>query len=125
MALTMYDRGFIFANGALLGESMGGTVEYQGDPIPVETLSKDLAGFTPVPKRCVVSVDTFVPAPGFEFDAIKKFLNNEFLTIKVQFGGSGLAMSADGMMNAPSLSFSATDATKMSFKITCEAKGFE
>jgi len=124
MSLTLYDRGFIFANGALLGESSGGSIEYQGDPQPVATLVKEFAGVTPVPKSAMVSVDSFVPIAGFDFDAIKKFLATEKITMKLQFGGSGLSMEADGFVMAPTISFSATDSTKYTFKVHTEAKEF-
>src|SRR5678815_978143 len=96
MGLALYDRAFVFCKGQLLGESSGGQLEYQGENQPVETLAKELAGFTPVPKRAMLRVNSFVPAAGFEFDVVDSYLKNEILTFKVQFGGSGLAMEADG-----------------------------
>ena len=125
MALSLYDRGFIFVNGAVLGETGGGSIEYQGDPVPVATLLNDLAGFTPTPKSAMITVDSFVPAAGFEFDAVTKFLESTIVTMKLQFGGSGLKMTADGMVLAPSISFSATDSTKLTFKVHVQAKAFE
>lgn len=122
--LNFYDRGFFFADGQLLGESSGGSIEYTGDPLPVETLVKEFAGVTPVPKRATLKVDSFVPATGFEVDMIKKFLENSKVTMKLQFGGSGIAMEADGFVTAPSISFSATDQTKLSFSVMIEAKPF-
>ncbi len=123
--MKYYDRGFLFCNGQLLGESSGGSIEYQGASIPVATMADDLAGCTPVPKSAVISVESFVPATGFDFDAVKKFLSGEFVTGKFQFGGNGLSMQADGWIDPPSISTSATDSTKMSFKIVCQAKPFE
>jgi hypothetical protein len=125
MSLAIYDRGFFFANGALLGESSGGSIEYQGDPIPVATLVKELAGFTPAPRSAMISVDSFVASAGFEFDAVGKFLKNEFITMKLQFGGSGIFMEADGMVLPPSITFSATDSTKLAFRVHVEAKPIE
>lgn len=125
MGLSYYDKGFLYSGGALLGETSGGSIEYTGDHLPVETLVKDFAGITPVPKRATVSVDTFVPATGFEVDVIKQFLENQKVTCKLQFGGSGLVMEADGFVMAPSITFSATDNTKMSYKIMVEAKPFD
>ena len=107
--MQYYDRGYLYANGAVLGESGGGSIEYQGDPQPVATLLKDLAGFTPTPKSAMITVDSFVPAAGFDFDAVTKFLTGEFVTMKLQFGGSGKKMTATGVVLAPSISFSAAD----------------
>jgi hypothetical protein len=125
MALKYYDRGFVFADGQLLGECSGGSVEYSGDPIPVQTLSDDFSGITPVPKMAMVNVDSFIPATGFQFDAIKKFLEDKFITIKMQFGGNGLAMQADGVVMPPSITTSATDSSKLTFRVMCQAKPFE
>src|SRR5678815_4245570 len=121
MGLALYDRAFVFCKGQLLGESSGGQLEYQGENQPVETLAKELAGFTPVPKRAMLRVNSFVPAAGFEFDVVDSYLKNEILTFKVQFGGSGLAMEADGWINPPSISWSATDSSKLDFSATLEA----
>lgn len=125
MALQYYDRGFVYADGQLLGESSGGSIEYQGDPQPVQTLTKDFAGITPVPKSAMVTVDSFVPTKGLQFDAIQKWLDSVFVDVKMQFGGSGIVMKAQGVVMGPSISFSATDSTKFSFKFMCEAKPFE
>lgn len=125
MALQYYDRAFFYANGALLGECSGGSIEYQGDPIAVDTLTDDFKGITPVPKRAMVSVDSFAPATGLEFDAVAKWISGEFITIKMQMGGSGASMQADGVVMPPSISTSATDSTKLSFKVMCQAKPFE
>jgi hypothetical protein len=125
MALKFYDRAFIFIDGQLIGESSGGSVEYSGDPIAVQTLSSDFSGITPVPKMAMISVDSFVPAVGFEYDAIDTFLKDKFVTAKMQFGGNGLAMQADGVIMPPSVSTSATDSSKLTFRIMCEAKPFE
>lgn len=125
MALAMYDKAYIFMDGALQGESSGGSIEYQGDPIPVQTFAKDLAGFTPVPKSATVNVESFVPIAGLAYNAIKKYLDNAFVTVKMQLGGSGQQMQADGMIAGPSISTSATDSTKFTFKVICEAKPFE
>ena len=108
MALQYYDKGYVYADGQLLGESSGGSIEYQGDPQPVSTLTKDLAGFTPIPQSATVSIDGFVPTKGFQFDAIKKYLDKTFVDVKLQFGGSGIVMKAQGIVMGPSISFSAT-----------------
>lgn len=122
MALNLYDRGFLFVNGQLLGESSGGSLEFQGDPIVIATLAKDFAGVYPVPKHAVITVDSFVPAKGMEFDAVSPWLNTEKVTGKFQFGGSGASMEADGFIMTPSISTSSTDPSKLTFKIAVEAK---
>jgi hypothetical protein len=124
MGLEAFDKGYVFASGVLLSDAMSGTLEYQGTNTPVETLVKELAGFTPASKRATLKVDSFVPRTGFEFDIIKRYLENTVLTFKVQFGGSGLVMEADGWVDPPSISFSTTDSTKLSFGATIEAKAF-
>jgi len=124
MSLQYYDKGYAYIDGQLLGESSGGSIEYQGEPIPVSTLVKDFAGVTPVPKSAMVSIDSFVPARGLEVDVIKSWLETSVITIKLQFGGSGKSMQADGFVLPPSISFSATDSTKLSFRVHCEAVAF-
>ncbi len=124
--MRYFDRAFIFVDGKVIGEAQGGSIEYQGDPVAVATLTEDLAGFTPVPKAAMVTVDAFVPVDGLgSFDAVKAFLEGAFVQAMIQMGGSGLKMTTEGIVLAPSVSFSATDSTKLSFKIHCQAKPFE
>lgn len=125
MSLQFYDKIYAYADGQLLGEASAVSIEYQGEPIPVSTLVKDFAGITPVPKMSMISIESFVPAKGFEYDVVKKYLQDQQVTIKVQFGGSGKAMTVDGFVLPPSISGSATDSTKMSFRLICEASAFE
>lgn len=125
MSIQIYDRAFFFADGSLLGESSGGQIEYQGDPIIVSTTTKDFAGAYPVPKHAVVTVDSFVPADGIEFDPTNPWLATTIVTAKMQLGGSGLAMESDGFCMAPSISSSATDPTKLTWKMAVEAKPFK
>ncbi len=123
--MQFYDRAFVFINGQLLGEAESVSVQYQGEHIPIATLVKDLAGVTPVPKSAVIEVTSFVPAKGFEQDAVKLFLEGTFVKVRVQFGGSGIKMTAEGIVQPPNVSASATDASRISFSILCEARPFE
>lgn len=123
--MQYFDRVYAYANGIFLGKSESIDVTWEGDNIPVDTLGEDLAGATPSPRRMMIQVNTFVPAAGFEFDAIKKWLAGEFITVKLQSGASGLGLETEGWVNAPSISVSTTDSTKMSFSMTCKAKAME
>lgn len=124
MALGIYDRFFGYIEGALLGESSSIEIKYDGAPTPVQTMVKDLAGCTPVPKMCTISVKSFVPSAGFEFDAVKSWLATQFIDIKVQAGGSGKAVKTTGWVNPPSIS-SGIGPTEINFDVVCEAKLFE
>lgn len=124
MGLEAFDKMYIFMKGTLLSDAMSFTLEYQGTNTPVETLIKELAGFTPASKRATIKVDSFVPRTGFELDVVKLYLANEVITVKIQSGGSGLVMEADGWVDPPSIAVSTTDSTKLSFGATIEAKGF-
>lgn len=125
MALSFYDRFFVFINGAVDGEAASATLEYQGEYIPIATLLKDFAGVTPTPKMCKVSIEGFVPSAGFSVDAPKLFLAGSFVDVKLQYGGSGKAFKAKGIMQPPTLSSSATEASKISFSLICEAYAVE
>jgi hypothetical protein len=122
--VILYDRLFAFVDGALLGEADSCSVEWQGDPIPVETLSQDFAGIYPVPKRCVISCEQFAPIDGSEFDPVEPWLNSTQITFKCQRGGAGDILEVDGFMMAPSVTSSPTNPTKWTFKAMCQAKGF-
>lgn len=122
--MQVFDRAFVFAKGSLLGMLSGGTLEGQGDPLPVDTMAEELAGVTPVPKHFVLSCDSFVPQTGFEFDAIDSWIKTEQLTYKVQFGGNGKAATFEGFNGAPSLKFGAADHTMISWKATIKAVPF-
>lgn len=122
--MEIFDRCYAFVNGAVLGMADGGTLEYQGDPLPAATMTNELAGVTPVPKHAMISVENFVPSSGFEFDAIAKWLATEEVTFKLQFGGSGKVMTTSGYIMAPSLKYGAADATKFSFKALVRATPF-
>lgn len=124
MALAIYDRFFVFGDGALLGEATSVEVTFEGDSEPVQTMVKDLAGCTPKPKMAMIAVDNFVPSSGFEYDAIKKWKGNEFVTFRVQSGGSGKKFEADGFIVGPALS-SGIGATSLKFSVRCQASIFE
>lgn len=123
--MAIFDRCFAFANGAVLGMSNGGTLEGQGDPIPVDTMVEELAGVTPVPKHFMLSVESFIPQSGFEFDAMKKWLDTEEVSFKVQFGGNGKAVTMKGYLMAPSLKWGAADHTMLSFRALVKAAPFQ
>jgi hypothetical protein len=123
--MAIFDRAFAFANGAVLGMASGGSLEGQGDPLPVDTMVEELAGVTPVPKHFILSTDSFVPQTGLEFDAVKKWLDTEEVSWKVQFGGSGKAVTMKGYLQAPSLKWGAADHTMLSFKAICKAAPFK
>ena len=103
----IYDRFFVYINGKLLGEADSCSIEYQGSPVPVATFVKDFAGVTPVPKHAKVTVGSFVPQTGFEFDVIKAFLATSKITVQARFGGSGKTYKAEGFLDAPSVKSSA------------------
>ncbi len=122
--MAIFDRCFLFANGKVLGMASGGSVEYQGDPLPVDTIVEELAGVTPVPKHAIISAESFVPQSGFELDVVKKWMDTEEITFKVQFGGSGKAATFKGYLMAPSIKFGASENTVLSFRALCKASSF-
>ena len=125
MGTQIFDRLFVFKDGALLGMADSATVEWQGDPIVVDTLSLDFAGVYPVPKHSQMSVDQFVPVDATNFDPTQAWIATEVVTMKAQLGGSGLVFESDGFILAPSITSSPTNPTKISFKAVLEAKPFQ
>lgn len=124
MAGQIIDRIFVYANGALLGMADRVSVEYQGSPIVINTLALDFAGVYPTPKMATVTVDQFVPTDGKAFDPTEKWLNTEQITVQNRLGGSGKVMEADGFVDAPSITSSPTDPTKLTFKVLVPAIAF-
>lgn len=114
--MAIFDRCFAFVNGAVLSMADGGTLEGQGDPLPVDTIMEELAGFTPVPKHMMLSGSMFVPPEGFEFDVFKEWAETNEVTFKLQFGGSGKFLVTKGCLDAPTLKWGAADHTKIDFK---------
>jgi len=125
MALQLYDRFFAYADGQLLGESSDIKLTYEGDSQPVQTMVKDLAGCTPAPKMAMIAVNSFVPIAGLEYDAIKKWQKNQFVTFRVQAGGSGQKVETDGWIVSPAIESSAGGATTFSFSVRCQSKPLE
>lgn len=126
MALQVYDRAFLYIGGQLAVEAESVEVEFQGDPLPVATIVKDFAGVTPTPKSVKVNVSEFVPTQGTNLDdAIKYFLATKKVQIAVQRGGSGKIIKAEGFLTAPKISSGASDHTKATYSILCEAKPFQ
>jgi len=75
---------------------------------------------------CKVTIKRFQPSAGFgAFNPIDKFLSGETITVKIQFGGSGLAMVMEGVVQAPSISGSASAATELTVTIDGKASSFE
>jgi hypothetical protein len=124
MAGQIIDRIFAFGNGGLLGMADRVSVEYSGSPIVINTLALDFAGVYPTPKMATITVDQFVPTDGTVFDPTQKWLDTEQVTIKCQLGGSGKVMEADGFVDAPSITSSPTDPTKLTFKVMVPAIAF-
>jgi hypothetical protein len=120
----VYDRFFPSIDGKLLGQADSCSIEYQGSPIPVATFLKDFAGVTPVPKSAKMTIDSFVPQAGYEFDVIKAWLGTKLIKVQARFGGSGITFVASGYADAPSIKSSATDSTKLTFSIMVEASAF-
>lgn len=124
MSGKIIDRIFAFGNGGVLGMADRVSVEYQGSPIPIDTLAQDFVGVYPTPKRAIVTIDQFVPRDSSQFDPTQKWLDTEKVTIKCQLGGSGKVMESDGFVDAPSITSSPTDPTKLQFKVMVEAIAF-
>lgn len=120
----VYDRFFPYIEGKVLGQADSCNIEYQGSPIPVATFVRDFAGVTPVPKHAKLTIDSFVPQTGLEFDVIKAWLATKLITVQAKFGGSAQTFKAEGFADAPSLKSSATDATKLTFSLIVEASAF-
>lgn len=116
--LSIYDRFFLFWDGQPEVEASGFTVKFNGQPIPVVTLFKELAGFTPTPKSITIDVDAFMSSAGFTVgvDIVKKFLGNQFLKGRLQSGGSGKLINTEGMLMEVTLGTSAVEATKLAYQ---------
>ncbi len=123
-SLTAYDRGFAFIDGALQGECDSVSIEWQGDPIPVDTLARDFAGTYQIPKHAIVTYESFVPATGIEFNPVAAWKNGTVVTSKVQLGG-GLAMEGDGVVMAPSFTSTPSQPSKFTFKVMIGAEEFK
>lgn len=122
--MQVFDRCFVFRKGTFLGMLQGGTLEGQGDPLPVDTMGEELAGVTPVPKHFLLSSDSFIPSDGFQADVVSSWLNTEKLTYRVQFGGNGKAVTFEGFDNAPTIKYGAADHTMISWRAIVKAAPF-
>lgn len=124
MAGQIMDRLFAFKDGGLMGMADSIEIEYQGSPIPINTLAEDFVGVYPTPKMAVVTIDQFVSTDSADLDPTADWLATTKVTIKAQLGGSGKVMEADGFVDAPSIKSSPTDPTKRTFKVMVKAVAF-
>lgn len=126
MALQVYDRAFLYLKGQLALEAESVEVEFVGDPIPVATIAKNFGGVTPVPISAKINVSEFVPVQGGNVkDVIKTFLKTGKVQVAIQLGGSGEIIKTEGFFTAPKISSGASDHTKATYSILCEAKPFQ
>lgn len=123
--MAVFDRCFAYVGGKPLGMASGGTLEAQGDPLPVDTMLEELAGVTPVPKHMILSTESFVPSTGFEFDAFESWLLTTEITWRVQFAGNGKSVTFKGYLMAPALKWGAAENTVLSFKAIVKAATFK
>lgn len=123
--MPILDRAYAYRKGALLAKATGGTLEFQGDPLPADTIAEELAGVTPVPKHAILSMDLHVSQTGDELDVVQQWLDTEELTWKVQLAGSGKLTEAKGYLMAPSLKWGAAEHTMLSVKVLMKASAFQ
>jgi hypothetical protein len=126
MALQIYDRLFIFFDGGLDVEAEAVEVEDTGDPIPVATIAKEFGGVTPVPKLTKFNITRFIGTSDDMTDAIRNaWLKTKKVKMKVQRGGSGKLINTEGFCTAPKMNAGASDHSKMTYSVLCEAKAFQ
>lgn len=116
MAVGIYDRAFLYLDGALEAEQESGTYAIQGDPLPVATMGKEFGGITPTPKSLKADISEFVPISG---GSVKKIFNgfkaHKKFKLRIQLGGSGLIMESEGYLMPPSITTGAADHTKLNY----------
>lgn len=122
MAIQVYDRAFMYLDGALVAEQENGTLAYQGDPLPVATMGKQFGGVTPVPQSVKIDLAEFVPTTGSSVaKVVDAFRKTKKVKMRVQFGGSGQIGNYEGFLTAPSVTTGASDHTKLNYSFIGDA----
>lgn len=99
MSIGLYDQLFTYKNGKLLAENVTVKLQLDGQDVDVFTLVKGFSGRTPSPKKVVATLSNVIPATGFEVDTWNDEINAVISEWKFQFGGSGLSLTVEGMVD--------------------------
>jgi len=118
--MRLYTRWYVSVDGNLDAEAESVEIKYNGDPVPIATLTQNLAGFYIPPQHATVNVKGFYPASGSRVDYVAYYLANKFVNVQLQ-NDAGERMIAQGMINGPSISSSPNDPARIDISITVQS----
>ena len=105
-ALQLYERGALFADGALLVECQNITVNHDPKLNVINTMQKGFAGVSPGSEEATIDVSSALPRAGVDYDAISAMQGVEIVEMvlfaaakKFKYKGFitkvGMALGAD------------------------------
>lgn len=122
MALQIYTLVSCYIDGSGLLEEGSITIDVSSNAQPVNTVGKGFAGMSPGAATVAVSIDSAIPAAGFEFNP-----GDYTRTLKiVEFTAfaAGKTMTTKGFLTDYSLTHAVNSESKLSMKLMCEPASF-
>jgi len=121
MTLLIGSRFNVSVDGKLDAEAQDIEVKYNGDPVPIATMVKDLAGFYFPPKSATVTIKGFLPVgvPSVDYETL--YLTNKFVDVLVFKDDGSKYIRAVGVVNAPSASSSLNESSRRDITLTVAA----
>lgn len=124
MSLTLYDQVYPYLNGALVSQATSVQTGLTSDDQAVMTIALGFSGNTPSPDVREVTIENVVPIGGIEYEVEKYKLEKTVITLKLQFGGSGMTYEGKGFITAVSIDAGVGKTTSLSFTFRGEGKKF-
>jgi hypothetical protein len=114
-------RFFVSVDGKLDAEAQDIDVKYNGDPVPLVTMTQDVAGYYYPPKSAVVSVKGVLMANAPSVDYADLFLTGKIVDVYVRDDNNKPYIRAAGVVNAPSFSSSMNDGSRFDISLHVQA----
>jgi hypothetical protein len=124
MALELFDQVYPYLNGALVSKATSVQTGLTSDDQSVLTIALGYAGISPSPDIREVTIENVVPIDGIEFEVEKYKLQKTVITLKLQFGGSGMTYEGKGFITSVSIDAGVGKTTSLSFTFRGEGKEF-
>lgn len=113
-----YSKVECYLNGSLMFEAASVKIDRSGNGSPVNSIAGGFTGWAPGAPIQQVSIESNVPADGFEFDLGKAIKNCE--EVSLTFYAGGKSMSVTGFCTADGISGGINGDSKVSQSYTTE-----
>lgn len=114
-SLQIYERGALFANGALLMECQGITVNHDPKLNAINTMQRGFAGVSPGSEEATIDVTEALPRSGVDYDAISAMQGVEIVEMVLFAGAKKLKYK--GFITKVGMTLGADRAAEYSFSM--------